>query len=292
MSHLRNRRAFTLAELIVAMVLFAVVGMSLFKVLLNSQRAFDTQAQSMDLQQNLRDAASLLPNELRELDAVDGDILGMSGDSITIRSMRQMGIMCSAPVLGTALPLNSKTFIVRPLVSAVRPFAVNDSLLFYYEGNQSVRTDDAWVLGKLTAIGATVVCPGETAATATTYTANLANPPANVAGNITNGSPVRGFQLVTYKKYLAPDGKYYLAIVPNNVGTPLPIIGPLNGSGGLALSYYDKNGAVTAVRTSVAQIRIALRVETPKAVQLGRGQVAPASDAIDLAVTLRNNPRF
>ena len=51
----------------VALVLFALVGGTLLKVLLTNQRAFDTQTQTVDLQENLRDAAAILPNELREL---------------------------------------------------------------------------------------------------------------------------------------------------------------------------------------------------------------------------------
>jgi prepilin-type N-terminal cleavage/methylation domain-containing protein len=297
----KTRRGFTMAELLVAMVMFAVVGMSLFKVLTNSQRAFDFQTQSMDLQQNLRDAAALIPNELRELDAVDGDIIAMSADSITIRSMRQMGIMCTVPVLGTVPPLLAKTFTVRPMVSEVRPLAVGDSVMFYYEGNPSVRSDDGWVVGKVTAIaGALVRCPGDPVVagniTATTYTVDMATPASNVVGTITVGSPVRGYQLLTYKKYLAPDGKYYLAIVPKNAGTPQPIIGPLASSTGLAFSYYDRTtGALIALpaaaTTAVGQIRIALKAATPKAVQLRTG-TAPATDSIALTVALRNNARW
>jgi hypothetical protein len=264
-------------------------------VLITNQRAFDSHTQAIDLQTNLRDAAAILPNELRELDAVDGDIIAMTDSSITLRSMRQLGIVCSPPVLGAAY--TGRTFIVRPLRSSVAAFAVGDSVLFWYEGNPIGRGDEGWVAGKITAIAAApVVCPGEVAVTATSMTADLVPfvaPYTNTAGYLTAGSPIRGYRQLSYTKYRAPDGKYYLALLAAQYGaTPVPIVGPLAGSTGLVFTYYDAAGAVTAARTAVSQIRIALRAQTAKAIQLGNGQTGPSSDGYTLAVTLRNNPRY
>src|SRR5882762_1237013 len=96
---LLTRRGFTLVELMIAIVLLGIVSTALYKVMLNNQRTFAAQTQRIELQQNIRAAATILPAEFRELDAADGDITAMSATSITIRAMRQLAIVCTAPVL-------------------------------------------------------------------------------------------------------------------------------------------------------------------------------------------------
>src|SRR5205807_10016442 len=86
-----TRRGFTLVELLVALVLLSVVTAALYRVLVNNQRLYQAQTQRIDLQQNIRAAANILPAEFRELDASDGDIQAMSATSINIRAMRWLG---------------------------------------------------------------------------------------------------------------------------------------------------------------------------------------------------------
>jgi hypothetical protein len=277
-------------ELIVAMVLFSIIGVSLYKVLMNNQRSYDTQIQTVDMQQNLRDAAVILPSELRELDAADGDIIAMSDSTLTVRSMRQVGLACSPPVLGGAL--TTRTFTVRTLRSSAAAFAVNDSVLFYYEGNWNVKTDDGWLLGKVTVLNGVVNCPdGKPGIGLTADLAPIVAPFVNTAGFIPSNAPVRGFQPVKYSKHLAPDGKYYLAMSING-GTTYPVVGPLDGSTGLVFSYQTATGAATTDRLAVRQIGIAMRLQTPKDIQTGVGVSGPAKDSLNLAVALRNNPRY
>src|SRR6202022_2781285 len=158
------QRGFTLVELIVALVLFAMIGGTIVKTLSTGQHADDAPAQHMDMQQNMRLASGMMPNELRELNASDGDIQAMDSVSIRIRSMRQMGIVCTLPALGGAMingVLSGVTFAVRDTFQAVRYFAMADSVLIYYEGDPAVRTDDSWVVASLSsdpATGALTAC--------------------------------------------------------------------------------------------------------------------------------------
>ena len=71
---LLTRRGFTLIELMIALVLLGLVSTAVYKVLVNNQRVYLAQTQTIDLQQNIRAAAAILPAEFRELDAADGDI--------------------------------------------------------------------------------------------------------------------------------------------------------------------------------------------------------------------------
>ena len=97
------RRGFTIVELLVALTLLGIVSTAIYKVLVNNQRLYLAQTQTIDLNQNLRAAAAILPAELRELDAVDGDITFMGPDSIRIRAMRQLAFVCATPQLAIGL---------------------------------------------------------------------------------------------------------------------------------------------------------------------------------------------
>src|SRR5204862_6137836 len=100
MQHLRmSRRGFTMVELLIALVLLGLVSAALYRVLVNNQRLYMAQTQRIDLSQNIRAAANILPAEFRELDAADGDITAMSATSISIRAMRWLSFVCVAPLL-------------------------------------------------------------------------------------------------------------------------------------------------------------------------------------------------
>lgn len=297
------RRGFTMIELLVALVLLGLVSAALYRVLVNNQRLYMQQTQRIDLSQNIRAAGSILPAEFRELDAFDGDIITMSATSITFRAMRWLSFVCQIPVLGGA-SWNGLTMIVRGGAAGQMGFYGSrgilntDSLLVYWDGDQTTRTDDYWPLGGVTAT-ANAVCPGVPAnQPGTLVTFNLFNAPvafatANKAGAITVGAPVRGWERVTYSLWQSPtDGLYYIGFQPQGQATQ-PLIGPLTGATGLTLSYYDVNGNVTAVRTSVARIDITVRARTVAAVRSG-GQAAAqvAVDSVVTSVALRNNRRF
>ena len=106
-----------MVELLIALVMASILGFGVLKVFMTSQRFSDLLAQKVDVQQNLRTAMAILPSELRQLNAADGDIKGMAADSITIRAMRQVAIVCTAPTMGVT-PLTARTIVVRtPLYS-------------------------------------------------------------------------------------------------------------------------------------------------------------------------------
>jgi prepilin-type N-terminal cleavage/methylation domain-containing protein len=291
---LLGRRGFTLAELLVALVLFATVTAGTYKVLLINQRVYQAQTQHIDLQQNLRAGGAVFDGEFHELDATDGDIQAMSANSITIRAMRQLGFICSAPVLGGGLTGLTMTVRNTPFFSLRAFSTTSDSLLIFYEGNAASRTDDGWHSARLTATQ-NQNCPAPDNAPGQQLTMNLTAfvaPQLNSAGMMTIGSPVRGFEIVTYKAYQGPDSKWYVGL--QSASGTQPILGPILGSTGLAFTYYDAAGAVTAVAANVARISVTLRAQTAQLVQQGGGSgglVAPV-DSITTQVSLRNNPRF
>jgi prepilin-type N-terminal cleavage/methylation domain-containing protein len=286
------RFGFTLIELLVAMVIFGVVAGAVVNVMVVSNRTTSDQAQRIDMQQNIRAANAILPAELRSLNAFDGDIKAMAANSITIRATRQFGIICTAPVTGAALAagiLNGAIIVVRsPLYSAQRAFAANDSVWVWYEGDVGTRTDDGWIPALVTAVGAQN-CTDGSAGIKLTVNLGIGVGRVNAANIVPNGSPLFGFESVTYATGLAADGRYYL-----NMTTPAgtaPVLGPLPDAAGVTFTYYDANGAVTAVNTAVRQIGLAVREQSVNRIKKGT-TTAYAVDSLLTRITLRNNPRF
>jgi prepilin-type N-terminal cleavage/methylation domain-containing protein len=292
------RRGFTLIELMIALVLLGLVSTAVYKVLVNNQRLYLAQTQTIDLQQNIRAGAAILPAEFRELDAADGDISAMGPDSIQMRAMRQLSLVCATPVLGGGIGQITLTVRTTPIYGSRQTFSNGDSILVYWEGNPTTRADDQWLPAQLQKAPDPGFCADSNVATNPAYLLTLQpqwinNPTLNRPGAILNGSPVRGFDKVVYRTYQAADGNWYLGQRnPATGGTIQPLIGPLTGSNGVTFTYYDTAAAVTAVPTQVAMIDIVLRARTAAPIRgAGTGVQAYKVDSITTRVALRNNPR-
>ena len=298
----RARRGFTMVELLVALVLLGLVSAALYRVLVNNQRLYMAQTQRIDLSQNIRAAANILPSELREIDASEGDIIAMSPTRLEIRAMRWIGFACVAPVLGGAL--NPVTMVIRggapgqPLFFGARGMnVVSDTMLIYYDGDQTSRNDDYWARGTFTGVApAAVNCPDPTAppqpGQLVTFNLNLLGLGINAAGAIPVGAPVRGYEHVIYQLYQpAGDTSFYIGFQPAG-GTMQPLVGPVL-TNGLTFQYYAADGSVTAVKNQVARVDITVRARTTSAIR-GGGQAPAATvvDSISTSVALRNNRRF
>ena len=279
------RRGFTLIELMIALVLLGIVSAAVYKVLVNSQRVYLAQTQTIDLQQNIRAAAAILPAEFRELDAADGDIKGMTATSLRIRAMRELAFVCADPVLGGGIGQIVLTVRKTPIYGTRQTFSKGDSILVYWEGNPTTRTDDQWLAAQLQKDADPGFCADSNVATNPAYLLTLQpqwinDPTLNRAGAITRGAPLRGFDKIAYELYQAPapDNNWYL--------------GQRNPAQGGTFSYYDSVGVVTADSSQVAQIQIVLRARTASPIRSGGNGVQDYKvDSVVTWVALRNNPR-
>jgi prepilin-type N-terminal cleavage/methylation domain-containing protein len=295
------RRGFTMIELLVALVLLGLVSAAIYRVLINNQRLYMAQTQRIDLSQNIRAAATILPAEFRELDAFDGDIAAMSATQLDIRAMRWLSFVCIPPALNGINAGNIMT--VRggrpgqPMFFGSREVReTTDSLLIYWDGNQTIRTDDYYVPARIAATPGNNDCPAAGAVppqpgTRLVWDGNFL-PGTNFIGAITLGAPVRGFERVTYRLYQpAGDTSWYIGLQPAGQ-TIQPLIGPVLANG-LTFQYYNAAGAVTAVRTQVARIDITVRARSAAPVRSGgQAPLRAIVDSIVTSVALRNNRRF
>ncbi len=290
-----TRRGFTLVELLVALVLLGIVATGIYRVLANNQRVYQQQTQRIDLQQNIRAAATILPAELRELAASDGDIQTMAATQLQIRAMRWLGFVCTPPVTGGALGNLTMTLRGgapgRPLFYGSRGFDLTkDSLLIYYDGRPTTRDDDTWILARPIASAPLNCLDGRPGLQITFAVVNMFGSP-NLPGSIPSGAPVRGFEQVSYQLYQpAGDTSWYIGFQPSGA-TMQPLIGPVLANG-LTFTYFDSLGVGTVVPARVARIDIAVRARTVQVVRQNSGAVSPTVDSVITSVALRNNRRF
>lgn len=298
-----TRRGFSLVELLIAMVLLTIVVAGLYRALMTNQRVYQQQTQVIGLQQNMRAAAAILPQELREIDASDSDITAMSATSLSVRAHRWTAVMCTPPVTGLGAGLGLPQLTNVPMVIRAQPFfgrstginPATDSLFVRYEGDDGTRRDDGWVIGRpLNVTAGAAVCPplglvpqaGQVVRVNLDFQGKL-----NFPTSIVSGDPVIGFEPVTYA--LDSIGTDWYVSLTNPSGNKQPLIGPLL-SNGLAFAYYDSTGAVTVDRTKVARVDITLRAQTAQQIRArsGSNSLVRMVDSVLTSVALRNNRRY
>ncbi len=284
-----TRRGFTLPELLVALGLLGVLGAAVVGLLRGTQDAYRAQSQQFDVRQNLRIAAAFLPGELRELDAIDGDLVAMGAAALTIRAQRQLAVLCRPPRAGSGPSSLMLTLRDSPFAGWRDFNPAADSVFVFSDGDTATPDDDGWATGS---IGSFVpdTCPD--GRLGRRFTASLRPAPGRSLGSwgITAGAPVLGFETLGYRLYRSSeDGRWYVGL---QTATDMqPVLGPVT-SDGLAFAYLDSTGLVTTQSSRVAMIEIRVRAQTLAAIRDGRGRLVQPVDSVVMLVSLRNNRRF
>ncbi len=239
-----TRKGFTLVELLVVVVLGGLMLLSIYQVLITNSRTYTVNNAKIQGQQALRAGMDVLFNELREISAEDGDIVAMGPDSITIRTSRAFGLVCSTDY--SVSPPTVTAFRVGPVVED------GDSIFIFADNMTNRAMDDTWLAKKVQASDTTVTCSGSPAQRLTVP--NL----ASSGDTVRIGAPLRAFLTYTYGLSTL-GGENYLARQLSTAGSPDPLVGPLVATRGVSFRYLDSIGAVTTVPTDVAQIEVTLR---------------------------------
>lgn len=240
---LSTRRGFTLAEMVVALLLFSMIGGSILSLVMRQQRFYRSTADVIQLQSQLRQGASILPLDLRELSTGDttangivadkavnynADIYARSDWFIEFRRIFGSGMICSSPVASSdTIVLLPKQVVINDTVVSLSSWGIapvaGDSLLILDEGKMVGVADDRWVKYEVEAVveaKGTKGCPWRDgtkawpvlAATDTVYPSyKIAISPAlPVKPTIFVGAPVRFFRRARYEIYQAADQQWYL----------------------------------------------------------------------------------
>jgi prepilin-type N-terminal cleavage/methylation domain-containing protein len=305
MPRLKNRGGFTLAELLIAMTMFALVSTALTAVLTSQVRMYRRTGEATRVQRDLRTGMSLLPGDLRSASRPAGDLTLLVDSAVQLRATVGTSIVCAKPsaaqvdIPPQALARNAlTTWYVQP--------QAGDSVLVYNDSTSAGPEDDVWTTMRIAAFTAApaVSCVGAP------FTDPVLDPPAtkprwritfatNLPVGVKVGAPVRFMRSVRYSLFrpagAAADRWYvgYREYAAGAWGAPEPIAGPFTaygavGGSGIAFAYYDSTGVrlpTPAVATRVSRIDLTLRARSQ--VRGGRDSVV-VRDSVAVRVALRN----
>jgi prepilin-type N-terminal cleavage/methylation domain-containing protein len=256
----RARAGFTLIELLVSLVVGLLVLTSVVQLLIVQSRGYRKQREVVDIRETAREASALLSWDLRQ-SAIGGSPLAAIGaNSITIRSPRGMGTVCAKhPTLARYGLWKTGGNILA---------TADDSALVYQVGR------DNWQALKITAVGT----PAAMGVAACAWPG--ARPPDVVVefavatkadtAYIRVGAPFRNFRRVQYAEFQL-NSRWWLGRKVGAAASYEQLTGPLvaQSANGLAFTYYDTLGAVTANPAAVGSVAFTLRTESYKPTYVG-----------------------
>jgi prepilin-type N-terminal cleavage/methylation domain-containing protein len=268
---MNTRRGFTLVEVLIAMVMLALIGGALTRVLVNSMRVSSGQMVQADMQSNVRTGGLVLPLELREVGydsnitthVVTSDVEQINASFVQFRAGRGFSSTCGTPTL--------TEWRIRKPSYGLRAPAVTDGFMLYVENDPNTGVDDQWIPLVVTAIDPNGLCAAgpDSAYILTTATPEVA-PAVNLTlANIFVGGPVRFYEVMRFGSFVDADGLTYVGARSISAGEAdyRAVAGPIAaGATGLRFLFYDKNAAAldpaVAAPMNVRSIEVQITGET------------------------------
>lgn len=294
----RARHGFSLVELIVILALSAIIMGGLTSVLVRQQRFYRGTADLVETRSQIRQAAGIIPSDLRGVSTVGGDIIEITDTSMVFRATIGQAVACV--IVGSAIVIPPVTLQNgNTLASFALSPAAGDTVFVYDDGATEAAGDDEWEAYGLASSADTTTLTstacdaltgaGDAGTRRSTFT--LTGTPD---ATIQIGAPMRFVRRTRYTLYKAADGAWYLGYCAPDCagGTPQPIAGPFlpggGGTSGVAFSYQNGAGAVTTIPDSVAQVGIVVRGQTKGVVDMGGYKNTYVGDSLRFSVAIRN----
>jgi type II secretory pathway pseudopilin PulG len=285
-------RAFSLAELLVAVVIACAIGAAVMDSAVRQQRFFAADARAALAHAAVRQAVDVLSADLRALTPPDGDLYITAPDHVDFRMLLGASVLCTIAAARDAVvlpPLRAASAL--GLTSWVAAPAAGDTLLVFDAGGPGP-ADDRWSRHVLVADPA----PGGSCPIASGFTASAAEAAAawNVrvspplSGTVMPGAAVRFVRRARFELYRAADSKWYLGFSDclSTRATPCAVVQPVSGpydAAGIRFSYLDSLGAA-AGPPAVAGIMVSVQASAAGAAPAG----APARDSARAVIAPRN----
>ena len=232
----RPRRGFTLIELMVGVVIFAIVGAAFTKLLTVQGKFFDRQGMGNAARNVSRASLNRVISDFRMIEATGG-VVAASPTSLTIRIPFAIGVMCKNANGGTVLsllPVDSTTYANAGYYGyAWRNFQTG---VYSYVENPS--TEGAGDLAACTSVGITMVPNGKTV---------LVTPALPAGGGL--GTPVFLYSKIHYefKASVAVPGKLGLwrtTMAPNGGETSEELVAPFANTA--SWKFFSVNSGTVA----------------------------------------------
>ena len=300
-----HRRGLTLPELLIAIIMLAIVGGGITRVMVKQQQYYKDASKTAGSKRELRLGATVLPAELRSISSSGGDILTMDEGEVKMRAYIGSSVICARTATNTVWlpPLNLSKHTLTSFID--RP-DVGDTVFVYNENVLKGSEDDLWEMRVITGKDmSSTACAGPP------YTDAILDPPAtkrryqytldaNLPDSVKVGAVIRFTRPVRYRIYQETSGAWYLGLEQYSGGSwgpASPLAGPYkafasgdNSGSGLQFRYYDSLGVrITnmANKTQVARVDVFLRTDAGKsAITERKGNLL--KDSVVMRVAIRN----
>lgn len=307
----RRRPGFTLAEMLMVIVLFGLVMATFVRVIARQQKFYKGASDIMDMRSQMRQTLGILPFDLRAVASGAGDIVAIADNSITFWAQTGSSIICYRAISDPThflIPGTQGLAKRHKLTGWGSTPEDGDRVFLYDDGKFTGLQDDAWDTHTIQAINpensaSANACPSSTGFTTAgdTVTGYRITTAANMDSTILIGAPVRFARKTRYLAYQAADGEWYVGYQDSTAAggwsTTFPVGGPFRSyvasvatpdTSGIRFAYYDSTGATTSTPALVARVDIALRGQTKGVVDISGWQRQRYTDTLRMSVGLRN----
>lgn len=301
------RRAFTLPELLVSILLLAVVGGAIAGGLRRQQQVFRSIAVMVSTRGDARDAAEVLAADLSSASPLDTLTLALDS-AVEFFSLIGASISCyAAPEYVVRLPPEKLQSGYRQTTLLAAPDS-GDLLLVFNDDTAATAGEPRWDRHTIAAVSsapAASVCPSATGFTtgadqsAPSHALTLSGA---VSDGVSSGAPVRILRRTRYSLYRGSDSRWYLgqrrcgSLAASACGAIQPVSGPYlayagAGQGGIGLRYLDVSfvplwSASGSARVALVELTVRVRAAAP--INLRGPAPSQYADSAALSVALRN----
>jgi prepilin-type N-terminal cleavage/methylation domain-containing protein len=294
----RQRAGFTLVELTVALTVGGLVLALIVGIAVRQQRVFGDIADVTALESRLREAAAILPIDLRAVAPALGDLRAATDTAVEVRATIATAIVCdtnsSRIVLTPTADYELGTRNAARFSSFSSPIVAGDTAWLL----SATDTSDDWVPYAVASVATTGARTGSCAPIAPKLDAAGAamrvalSLVATPAASSLLGLPIRVTRPVRYSLYRASDGAWYLGARDWNYSTTRfntiqPVAGPFLAASdsGLRFSFVDSGGTALGPLVSGLSLPRAVRIDL-------RGETHGAERALGTGITSKRRIDF
>ncbi|HEX7423344.1 MAG TPA: prepilin-type N-terminal cleavage/methylation domain-containing protein [Terriglobales bacterium] len=236
----RARRGFTLVELLVALVLFGIVGALFTRLMTVQGRFFDRQGMGNAARNVSRASLNRIVSDFRMIEATGG-VVAATSTSLTLRIPFAIGVMCKNANGGTQLsllPVDSTTYAQATANGGFYGYAWRNFITGAYAYVENPATEVVGDPAACTSVSITMVPNGRTV---------LVTPALPAGGGL--GTPVFLYNTIRYefKASTAVPGKlglYRTLMRPNGTLATEELVAPFANTAGW--KFFSVNGGPVA----------------------------------------------
>jgi len=236
----RARRGFTLVELLVALVLFGIVGALFTRLMTVQGRFFDRQGMGNAARNVSRASLNRIVSDFRMVEATGG-VIAATSTSLTLRIPFAIGVMCKNSGVGTVLsllPVDSTTYAEAVRDNRFYGYAWRNFITGAYSYVENPATETNGDAPDCASVSITMVPNGKTV---------LVTPALPAGGGI--GTPVFLYNTIRYefKASTAVPGKlglYRTLIKANGTQDSEELVAPFANTAGW--KFFSVNGGPVA----------------------------------------------